>query len=73
MLVITSTYKEINSELLDFLTFSIVRCSRKIENTKFRKLDLFPTSGEGTSRSELGPLGRAILDHCQIHYSHLIT
>jgi hypothetical protein len=35
-----------HSELLRFWTFSIVQYSKKLENT-FRKLDLFPSSGQG--------------------------
>jgi hypothetical protein len=34
------------SELPGFWTLSIVRYSKKLENTTFRKLDLFPSSGE---------------------------
>jgi hypothetical protein len=36
-----------HSELLSFWTLSIVQCSKKLENTTFRKLDLFPSSGRG--------------------------
>jgi hypothetical protein len=35
------------SELLGFWTLSIVRNAKKIDDTTFRKLDLFPSSGEG--------------------------
>jgi hypothetical protein len=34
-------------ELLGFWTLSINRFSKKLENTPFQKLDLFPSSGEG--------------------------
>jgi hypothetical protein len=52
-----------HSELLDFWTLSIVRYSKKLENTTFRKLDLFPSSGEvWETPTQLGPLERADLD-----------
>jgi hypothetical protein len=35
-----------HSELLSFWTFSIVQYSKKLENTTFRRLDLFPSSGQ---------------------------
>jgi hypothetical protein len=34
------------SELLGFWTLSIVQYSKKLDNTMFWKLDLFPSSGE---------------------------
>jgi hypothetical protein len=34
-----------------FWTLTIVRYSKKLENTTFRKLVLFPSSREGTDRS----------------------
>jgi hypothetical protein len=39
--------------------------SKKFENTAFKKLDLFPSSGqgEGLVPSQLGPLERANLNH----------
>jgi hypothetical protein len=36
-----------HSELIGFWTLSIVWYSKKLENTTFRKLDLFPSSGQG--------------------------
>jgi hypothetical protein len=39
------------SELLGFWTSSIVQYSKKIENTTFRKLDLFLSSGEGAGNT----------------------
>jgi hypothetical protein len=35
------------SELPGFSTFSIIRYYKKLENTVFRDLDLFPSLGEG--------------------------
>jgi hypothetical protein len=40
--------------------------SKKLKNTTFRKLDLFPSSGEEVY-TLLGSLERAILDHCATH------
>jgi hypothetical protein len=37
----------------------------KIENTTFRKLDLFPSSSEGGKRTQLGSLERANLNKGQ--------
>jgi hypothetical protein len=37
----------VHSELISFWTLSIVQYSKKLENTTFRKLDLFPSSGHG--------------------------
>jgi hypothetical protein len=37
--------------------------SKKLVNTTFRKLDLFPSSGEEGDRTPLGPLERANLNH----------
>jgi hypothetical protein len=52
------------SEFLSFWTLSIVQYSKKFENTTFRKLDLFPSSGQGgKTPSQLGPLERANLNH----------
>jgi hypothetical protein len=49
------------SELLGFWTFSIVRYSRKLENTTFRKLNLFPSSGEkGGYTYSVGPLRKCV-------------
>jgi hypothetical protein len=47
--VITGMVRNIiyHSELLSFWTLSIVQYSKKLKNTTFRKLDLFPSSGEG--------------------------
>jgi hypothetical protein len=45
------------SKLLSFWTLSIVRYSKKREDTTFLKLDLFPSSGEWErTPSQLGPL-----------------
>jgi hypothetical protein len=53
----------IRSEALGFWTLSAVLNSREIENTVFRKLGLFPTSGEGSETPTLsGPLERANLN-----------
>jgi hypothetical protein len=50
--------------LLSFWTLSVVQYSKKLENTTFRKLDLFPSSGRGArTPSQLGPLERANLRH----------
>jgi hypothetical protein len=39
---------------------AIVRISKKLENAAFRKLDLFPSSGEGKEKSALfDPMGGA--------------
>jgi hypothetical protein len=54
--VLTMVY---NTELLGFWTLSIVRYSRKIGDTTFRKLDLFPSSGKGgKTPTQLSPLER---------------
>jgi hypothetical protein len=37
-------------------TLSIARCSKKLENATFRKLDLFPSSGEERETCTVGPL-----------------
>jgi hypothetical protein len=57
------------SEILGFQTLSIVlvikkhsKNSKNSKNTTFRKLDLFPSSGEGKP-TLLGPLERASLSH----------
>jgi hypothetical protein len=42
-----------HSELLSFWTLSIVQYSNKLENTTFRKLDLFPSSGQGEGKLHL--------------------
>jgi hypothetical protein len=59
-----------NTELFGFWTFPIVRCSWS-RNTTFRKLDLFPSSGEWGEKTptQLGPLERANLKcfHSQEH------
>jgi hypothetical protein len=53
------------SEILGFRTLSIVVVLKiKLrKNTTFRKLDLFPSSGEGKKPILLGPLERASLNH----------
>jgi hypothetical protein len=38
---------ELQSKLMGFWTVSIVRDSKRLETTMFRKLDLFPSSGAG--------------------------
>jgi hypothetical protein len=44
-------------ELLGFCTSSIVRYSKKQKSTTFRKLDLFPSSGEGAGdTNSVGPV-----------------
>jgi hypothetical protein len=54
------------SEILGFRTLSIVivikKHSKNSKNTTFRKLDLFPSSGEGQP-TLLGPLERGSLSH----------
>jgi hypothetical protein len=50
-------------------TLSIFRYSKKLESTKFRKLDLFPSSGKGETPTLLGPLERANLNHWTTHIS----
>jgi hypothetical protein len=52
-----------HAELLSFWTLSIVQYSKKLKNTTFRKLDLFPSSGRGGTPNQLGPLERANLNH----------
>jgi hypothetical protein len=46
-----------------------------IEYTTFRKLNLFPSSGEGETPTLLGPLGRAKLNHwvSGVYPAHLRT
>jgi hypothetical protein len=50
---------------MGFWTLSIVRKSKILDNTTFRKLDLLPSSGEGGGETPtvLGPLDRANLNH----------
>jgi hypothetical protein len=38
--------KIVDSELMGFWTLSIIWYAKKLENTTFQKLDLFPPSGE---------------------------
>jgi hypothetical protein len=46
-----------HSELPSFWTLSIVQYSKKFKNTTFRKLDLFPSPGQGgKTPCQLGPL-----------------
>jgi hypothetical protein len=52
---------------MGFRTLSIVRYF-KLENTTFRKLDLFPSSGEGRRLTLLGRLERADLNHWTIFF-----
>jgi hypothetical protein len=53
------------SEILGLRTLSIVLVlkNKLRKNTTFRKLDLFPSSGEGKKPILLGPLERASLNH----------
>jgi hypothetical protein len=49
-------------ESLGLWTLSIIRNSKELENTTFRKLDLFLSSGDGRKTPTLfGPLERANL------------
>jgi hypothetical protein len=50
------------SESLGLRTLSIVRNSNKLENIMFRKLDLFPSSGEEWESTLMCPSERANLD-----------
>jgi hypothetical protein len=53
-----------HSELLGFWTLPIIRYSEGLKNTAFRKLDLFPPSGEGgKTPTLLGPLERVNFNH----------
>jgi hypothetical protein len=50
---------------MDFWILSIVRDSKYLENTTFRKLDLFPSSSEGRETPTLlGSLEGANLNDC---------
>jgi hypothetical protein len=51
------------SKLLGSWTLSVVRYSKKLENSVFLKLYLFPSSGEWETRTLLDPLERANLNH----------
>jgi hypothetical protein len=51
------------SELLSFRTLSVVRYSKKLENTTIRKLDLFPFSCEEGDTYSVGSLERVNLNH----------
>jgi hypothetical protein len=44
------------TELLGYRTLSTVRYSKTLQNTKFRVLDLFPSSGEGGDTYSVGSL-----------------
>jgi hypothetical protein len=50
-----------------FWTLSIFRYSEKIENTKFRKLNLFPSSDEGQTPTLFSPSETASLNHWTTH------
>jgi hypothetical protein len=50
-----------NTQDYCFVTLSIVRYYKKLENTAFRIMDLFPSSGEGKTPILLGSLDRANL------------
>jgi hypothetical protein len=70
---------ELRSGLLGFWTLSIVRYSKK-QNTTSRKLNLFPSSGEGAGDTcSVGPVKSASLIHwpipvsTRIAYRHPIT
>jgi hypothetical protein len=54
---------------LDYGVFGLYPSSDVLKDTTFRKLDLFPSSGEGLEiPTLLGPLERANLNHCiKIH------
>jgi hypothetical protein len=46
---------------------------QKLENTAFRKLDLFSSSGKGgKSPTQLGPLERANMNHWSSDWSQLL-
>jgi hypothetical protein len=65
-----STAKHKNSKSLGLWTSSIIQNSNQLEKTTFRKLDLFPSSGEGTETPLLGLLERnpvflSIIQHRQ--------
>jgi hypothetical protein len=60
----------VSPELLGFWTLYIVWYSKKLENATFRKLDLFPSSGEGgETPTLLDPLERANLNHWRTYAS----
>jgi hypothetical protein len=42
-----------NSTQNQWISLSVVRKSKQLENTTFRKLDLFPSSGEGRETPNL--------------------
>jgi hypothetical protein len=51
-------------EVQGFWTMTIVGYSKKIENTAFRKLDVFPSSGEGERETySVGSLRKNNLNH----------
>jgi hypothetical protein len=57
--------KKCHSESLVLWTLSIAHYFKKLEETTFRKLDLFPSSGQPRKASTLlGHLERANLSHC---------
>jgi hypothetical protein len=59
-----SKFNEKLTELLGFLDFFHRPVFYKIENTMFRKLDLFPSSGDAEKTpTQLGSLERANLNH----------
>jgi hypothetical protein len=57
----------------NYWVFGLFLLSGILENTTFRKLDLFPSSGEGGEKTptQLGPLERANLNPCLVPHLHL--
>jgi hypothetical protein len=51
------------SEILGFWTLSVIWYSKKLENTTFRKLDLFLSSGDGADTQSVGSRTKANLSH----------
>jgi hypothetical protein len=51
-----------NPRITEFLDFVRRPLFYKLENTRFRKLDMFPPSGEGETPILLGPLEKASLN-----------
>jgi hypothetical protein len=48
-------HPQLSSELLGFVTLSMVRYCKELENTVFRKIDLFISLGKGETPTLLGP------------------
>jgi hypothetical protein len=70
-LYLPSTNTSAFTQSLGLWTLFSVRNSTELEKTTFRKLELFPSWGEGMETSTLlGPLERANLHHCtRLHLS----